>query len=106
MSKIYWQQFAVFFAVLFILSASVTAAAPQPYVMCRQSDRVRTIRVTTDEQGQCQTYYTKAGVDELVGHGRNMDSCMGFLTNIKGNLESANWSCRDVSSASITIQGE
>jgi hypothetical protein len=71
------------------------------YVMCRDKKIVRTIRVT--KQGdECTTVYTKSGIDKVVSSGKNKHSCVGVLENIKGNLEKADWKCKDITSASVT----
>ena len=87
------------FLILLLVSPMVFAAKPKPTVfMCKNSKIVRTIKVETlDESGLCRTTYTKAGVDKEVGNGLKRQSCMGFLNNIKGNLEKAHWNCKDVS---------
>ncbi len=73
----------------------------QALVLCRHQQNVRTIAVTPGEGG-CETLYTKGGVAEVVGRARNRDSCMGFLRNIQGNLQGAQWNCREVSQSSVT----
>lgn len=70
-------------------------------VLCKNNQVVRTIRVNSSDDG-CRTVYTKAGVDRVVGSGQNTSSCVQFLNNIKGNLEEAAWSCREVSKFKVT----
>ena len=72
------------------------------YWMCKSKKQVRTIRVFISKQGVCTTYYQRDGSEKSVGSGKNHDSCMKFLDSIKRNLEKSNWSCRDISSTTIT----
>ena len=71
------------------------------YVMCKAKKIVRTIRVTT-KGDECTTVYTKSGVDRVVSNGKSRQSCIGVMENIKGNLEGAQWKCKDISTASVT----
>lgn len=87
-----------------VLSAEVMAADSQfKYVMCRNKQIVRTIRVEWNKDtSSCQTWYTKSGVDRSVGNGKFFESCVNFLNNVQGNLEKAGWKCKDISKASIS----
>lgn len=77
--------------------------ASKAYWICKNKKEVRTIRVHINEQsGLCSTVYSRDGNDKAVGSGKNQESCMGFLNNIKSNLEKSNWSCRDISSTTIS----
>lgn len=75
------------------------------YYLCKHSKEVRTIRVQVDE-GVCTTFYSKQGSEKNVGSGKNQESCVNFMNNIKTNLEKSNWSCRDVGSTRITASVE
>ncbi|MGE0528216.1 MAG: hypothetical protein AB7G93_17475 [Bdellovibrionales bacterium] len=91
-----------------ILPAGLAFADPagestnKAYWLCKSRRDVRTIRVHVDKEGTCKTIYSKGGAQKVVGSGKNLQSCMGFLENVKGNLEKSNWSCRDISSTQIT----
>lgn len=81
----------------------VTEVENAAYWMCKAGRRVRTIRVHVDESGLCSTFYSKDGLEKAVGSGKNRESCLNILTNIKNNLEkSAKWSCRDISSSRMS----
>lgn len=87
--------------------AGATVSKTTTYVMCKNRKIVRTIRVEANEKGACKTIYTKAGVDRIVGNGIRVNSCIGYLKNIEGNLGKASWKCKDVtSSAKISIPKE
>ncbi len=95
--------------MLLLLFASLTALAdthPLAFVICKLHGNVRIVRVEVDAQNICQTYYSKDGVEKLVGSGRNHDSCVQWLKNIKTNLEKSNWKCRDVESATVSESGK
>ena len=75
-----------------------------PYVLCRHSKMIRTIRVKqSGEKGLCETLYTKSGVDRKVGYGIHLTSCRQIVDNIRRNLEVADWQCKDITAkASIS----
>lgn len=75
------------------------------YWLCKNRKEVRTIRVQVDS-GVCTTFYSKLGSEKNVGSGKNHESCVNFLNNIKTNLEKSNWSCRDISATRITASVE
>ena len=87
------------------MAAPQTTIEPDQYVLCKNRGIVRTIRVERTNQGGCQAKYTKAGVDRVIGYGRQKNSCEKFLNNVKKNLLDASWSCREVSDAKITAEG-
>ena len=87
-----------------LLSLSISAFAetkPSAYVICKNSNQVRTIRVEVDAQGLCHTIYSKLGVQKSIGSGKNKESCLQFLNNVRVNLEKSGWKCRDVESATV-----
>lgn len=90
--------------VFVLLSAGLAEGAKhrQTYVLCRNKKIVRTIRVEVEsgDTQSCETLYTKGGVDRSVGSGINNSSCMRVMNNIKGNLEAASWTCKDITAKS------
>lgn len=94
---------ALFFFVAFSASAQ-GVHHPKNYVLCKLGKSVRSIRVQVDEQKVCQTIYNKHGADQMIGSGRNYDSCVKFLDNVKTNLEKSNWRCRDVESVTVVSE--
>ncbi|MCB0419895.1 MAG: hypothetical protein KDD61_02815 [Bdellovibrionales bacterium] len=80
-------------------SALASVNQPTNYVMCKNRKIVRSIRVIQNDEGSCKTIYTKSGVDRIVGNGRRIESCLGYLKNIEENLGAAAWKCKDVTSA-------
>ena len=78
---------------------------PAQYILCQNKKDVRTIRVEKQKNSsddKCRTVYTRGGVDHEVAHGRYLVTCTKVMNNIKTNLEKARWSCRDISSVSMT----
>ncbi len=75
------------------------------YWMCKSRKEVRTIRVQM-AGAICTTFYSKQGEEKNVGSGKNQESCVNFLNNIKTNLEKSNWACRDISATRITASVE
>jgi len=95
------------FAFLFLFNHSLCTAAIHPtnaLVLCKNQKIVRTIRVEVKDDKSCETKYTKAGVDRTIGTGNYETSCDRFLNNVKGNLQTAGWKCKDVSSAKIVSE--
>lgn len=92
-------------SLVFMASLSWAEAAVKEnkaFVLCKNNNIVRTIRVSENNDG-CETVYTKAGVDRVVGSGRHTQSCLQFQNNIKNNLEEAAWTCREVAKSKVTI---
>ncbi len=101
---------AVVITVIATLSYGAVAQSPaevenQSYFLCKNQKEVRTIRVQV-EAGVCTTFYSKLGNEKNVGSGKNNESCVNFLNNIKTNLEKSNWNCRDISATRITASVE
>ena len=71
------------------------------YVICKNKDVVRTIRVERFSQA-CKTTYTKNGEDKIVGKSKTEDVCIEVLANIKKNLEESNWKCKDISASRVS----
>lgn len=103
------------FKILFLVSAliapgfataeSTVEVENKSYWLCKNRKEVRTIRVQIDG-AVCTTFYSKLGAEKNVGSGKNHDSCVQFLNNIKTNLEKSNWNCRDISATRITASVE
>lgn len=72
------------------------------YWICKNKKEVRTVRVHVSEQGICSTLYSRDGSEKSIGSGKNQESCLKILDNVKTNLEKSNWACRDISSTKIT----
>ncbi|MCB0414863.1 MAG: hypothetical protein KDD50_11050 [Bdellovibrionales bacterium] len=88
----------VLFSAPFVYSAQEKKL---PYYLCKSYKVVRTIRVETSEEDQCTTKYTKGGIDQIIGRAKSLHGCVGFLENVKGNLEKANWKCRNITNAKM-----
>ena len=95
---------SLLFLGVLVLNLDLSAAENEfKYVMCRNRQIVRTIRVEwNNEDSSCKTLYTKSGVDRSVGNGKFFGSCVKFLTNVQVNLEKAGWKCKDISKTSIS----
>ena len=99
-----------FVLVILFIGCPLVSADPvlelenKSYWLCKSSQgkEVRTIRVQVSESGICSTFYSKLGAEKVVGSGKNQESCLNFLNNIRTNLEKSNWSCRDISTTRIT----
>jgi hypothetical protein len=91
---------------LFATADQVVEVQNKVYYLCKNRKEARTIRVHINEQGQCNTFYSKAGVEKVVGTGKMAASCEHILDNIKNNLEKSSWTCRDISATRITASVE
>ena len=93
---------SLFFSSLVVIAA-ISELKHEKYVMCKNQKVVRTLRVVKKEENgnTCETLYTKAGVDRVVGRSKTLLGCDDFLNNVKGNLEKAAWKCKDISKAQI-----
>lgn len=107
-----WLVMAKFFLVCILMTCAMARAEQvievenKAYWMCKNQKQVRTIRVHVDEAGICSTWYSKNGSEKNVGSGKNQESCIQFLNNIKTNLEKSAWNCRDISTARMSASIE
>src|SRR4051812_43711588 len=69
-----------------VFAQSTVEVENKAYWLCKNRKEVRTIRVQIDG-AICTTFYSKLGAEKNVGSGKNHDSCVNFLNNIKTNLE-------------------
>ena len=96
MSRV-WRILAILTLILSPLTLEADSEKILSYFMCKNAEIVRTIRVIETSSKGCQTLYTKAGEDRVVGWGQSLYSCNKIRDNIKGNLEEYDWQCKDVS---------
>ncbi len=75
------------------------------YILCQTGNKVRTLRVEK-KSNYCLGYYTKNGVDKLIGNFSSPRLCQKAILGIKRKLEGVNWKCRDISAALITTSPE
>jgi hypothetical protein len=73
------------------------------YKICRAGGEVRTLRIATQKNGSCVTYYTKAGEDRQRASAKQFDVCLQVLTNIEKNLLENKWRCRDLTPDQIRV---
>lgn len=78
-----------------------TLEAKPIYWMCRNRSIVRTLQIENREGG-CRTHYGKDGVDSVVSQAQTTSGCVSVFANIRRNLESAGWKCKDISQARIS----
>ncbi|MCB0392084.1 MAG: hypothetical protein KDD58_12385 [Bdellovibrionales bacterium] len=72
------------------------------FYLCSNKKVVRSLRIELLEDSSCQTTYSKAGIDKVIGSGMHIESCQKFLNNVKGNLEAVGWECRKIDSVNIS----
>lgn len=87
-------------------AGQVVEVENKAYFLCKNGKQARTIRVHIDSTGQCSTYYSKDGTEKSIGTGKNTNSCVNILENVKTNLEKSSWACRDISATRITASSE
>jgi hypothetical protein len=95
------------FGAMISLPAHAVDQKASAFVLCKNQKNVRTIKILPDQgQQNCTISYSKGGVEEVVGSNRSMDTCQSILKNIRQNLQSSNWSCRNVQAAVVTTSKE
>jgi hypothetical protein len=77
----------------------------QTYFLCKNGAAVRTMRVEQKDQG-CKAFYTKSGVDKVVGKSGTSDVCLQVVNRIKSNLETGSWKCRDISQTRVSSSAD
>lgn len=83
-------------------SISLLKSATERMVICRSTQAVRTLRIEKGSGSHCQTFYTKAGVDQNIGKSQNVESCMEYLNKVRETLEKAQWACKDVKVSTLS----
>lgn len=87
-------------------AATESSGKDTTYLICKNNNVVRTVRVHKKANGGCETTYTKDGVDQSVGASWTVSRCSKVLGNIRTNLEKANWKCKDISEARVSSSEE
>ncbi|MEN0058824.1 MAG: hypothetical protein AAGB31_08320 [Bdellovibrio sp.] len=85
--------------VLFFIPSVKAADLNSSLVLCKHDKTVRTLRIEMSEDQKCRAIYTKQGVDETIGSAQSTSSCVEYISNVRKNLEEAQWSCREVKEA-------
>jgi hypothetical protein len=80
--------------------------ATERMVICRSTTAVRTLRIEKNSGDHCQTFYTKAGVDQNIGKSQNVESCLEYLNKVRVTLEKAQWACKDVKLSTLSTMTE
>lgn len=76
------------------------------YVICRLDKTVRSLRISDHPTDGCIATYTKQGVDTVVGKSKSVEVCRSIISNIRKNLNEANWNCKDNKNAKVTDSSE
>lgn len=71
------------------------------YWLCRSRSVVRTLRIEAAD-GSCRTGYTKDGIEKNISQSQMVSSCISVFANVRRNLESADWGCKDISGARVS----
>lgn len=77
------------------------AESKSNYLMCKNSNVVRTLRIERVGRS-CRTTYTKDGVDAVVGKSGDPGLCREVFEKIRENLEKASWKCKDISQSRVS----
>ncbi len=76
------------------------------FVLCRNNNKVRTIRVTLSGGGWCKAIYSKEGTEETVGRSVSADLCYDVVFKIRANLEKGPWKCKDTKPDRVSFTQE
>lgn len=94
------------FAVFSFSKASLAEEEKKEvYILCRNGKQIRTLKTRIGSDKVCKALYNRDGNGEkLVGSGLNYDSCVGFLSKVRDNLEKGGWKCRDVKESATDLE--
>lgn len=74
----------------------------EAFVLCKNEKTVRTLRIEEAEDSRCKAFYTKQGVDQVIGSSQSKEACEEFVNSVRKNLEEAKWSCRDIKESRVS----
>jgi hypothetical protein len=93
-------------AVGFTSFAQAADQKASEFVLCKnKAKNVRTLRVMGDAKN-CKVTYSKGGVEEQVGEHSSKESCSSIVDRMKETLQSSNWNCKEVGTATVTTSSE
>lgn len=101
--------FLLYYLLIFMtpqLGFAEDSESTQRMVICRNTTAVRTLRVEKNPGDHCQTYYTKAGIDQNIGKSQSMHSCVEYLNKVRETLVKAKWNCKDVKVSTLSTLTE
>lgn len=97
--------FAVF--ILSVPQFSYAQEKKDVFILCRNGKQIRTLKTQIGSDNVCRAMYNRDGNEEKsVGSGLNFDSCVGFLTKVRENLEKGGWKCRDVKESTTNLESQ
>lgn len=82
-------------------STTSTAVSKAKFLICRNKKQVRTVNIESRADGGCNAIYVREGVSRNEGGGKNPVTCFMILGNIKKNLETSGWKCREVNQMEV-----
>lgn len=97
--------FGLFSTLLMGFAVHAEDAKKGVYVLCRNGKQIRTLKTRIGADNVCRAMYNRDGAGEKpVGSGLNYDSCVGFLSKVRDNLEKGGWKCRDVKESETNLE--
>ncbi len=96
-------KFTFIYSLPFVLLISLPSFSQEPapitdyFLLCKNLKVVRTLRVEKTKD-RCTAYYTKAGIDKVVGTSIQPDKCRNFADQVRDNIVKAGWKCREIKS--------
>ncbi len=91
-----------FLGTVLFFSIMAKAEIGEAFVLCKSDKTVRTLRIEELEDARCRAFYTKQGVDQVIGTSQNKNACEDFVVSVRKKLEEAKWNCRDVKESRVS----
>lgn len=91
-----------FLGTVLFFSFFVNTEVGEAFVLCKNEKTVRTLRIEELEDARCQAYYTKQGVDQVIGTSQNKTFCEDYVVSVRKKLEDAKWNCRDIKESRVS----
>lgn len=93
-------------AVFVAGSAFAKDQTAKEFILCKNSEEVRVLSITTSDDKTCVAHYSKKGKDEIIAQAKAPNLCHDRVKQLQGILKSAHYNCRSVSKAQVTTSSE
>ncbi len=94
------------FVFLFAQVAFAKDQVAKEFILCKNSEEVRSLSILTSEEKGCVAHYSKKGKDEIIAQAKTPELCHDRVKQLQGILKSANYNCRSVVKAQVITSSE